>query len=440
VDEIVALDPTRLLVRSRGADALFNSADDVTFILRDLGPRLETVELPTPYSHYFSQTLRLSPTRVLVSTNGPDGEVTTADDEILLLDYLDGTPTVTPLAVPMLMRSTLVALGPDLAVAAARGPGAPHHDELVVLRDLGGSNYVYEVHVGVLGTETWLEGGRGAPVRIGPRTAAIATLGPDGAWPSADDQVATLTVTGQGAELRTLGVPYLSWRALLPLPPTGVLVSSIGPGDDPENARDDAAFALGGLPSAPAFRRRRAPSFGGYPIFTGQPTLLGNGRAVYQDWVAEDGSNDRPHHLQVIRGLEGGVRLRARKISIRFGPAGDARLAAAADLFVPEPERFASSDLAVRVGNATQTIHRSSFEATATGFRYLDPGGGNGFLRRVEYDAAASRLEIEGQGTGTGAETTKASNLVLSLESLDLYVAESLDGEKRRGGIFYRRR
>ena len=431
--EIIVLDPTSVLVGGLGEDGQANSADDVAFVFRDLGPSHERLELRTPY---FSQTVRLSPTRVLVSSNGPDGEVTSSDDQILLLDQLDEAPTLTPLEVPWLMPYTLVALGPDLAVAAARGSGPPRWDELVVLRDLGKSNSHYGYAIGVFAPDWIAEISR--PARVGPHSVAVAMVGQDHGWPSLDDEVAVLTVTEPGAEIRKLNVPYLWRKPVIALPPTGALVASFGPGGGFEDVRDDTVFAIGGLPGAPTLRRRRVPSLASFPIFEGHPLLLGNGRAVFQDWHVLEGP-DRPHHLKVIRGLEGGVRLRARSVSIRFGSAGEARLAASADLSLPEPEHFASSDLAVRIGNATQTLPDDAFEATATGFRYLDPSGGSGFLRRVEYDTAAGRLEIEGQGTGTGAETTAARNLVLSLESLDLYVAESLDGQKRRSGIVYRR-
>jgi hypothetical protein len=435
--EMIVLDPTSVLVRGNGADGQPNSADDVALLFRDLGPSHERLELPTPYAPYSSQTVRLSPTRALVTSNGPDREPTTADDEVLLLDHLDGTPTLTSLEVPRLMPYTLVALGPDLALATARSPAPPRWDEVVVLRDLGTASNPSSSPIGVFAPDWIAEISR--PARVGPRTAAIGMLGPDHGWPSRDDQVAMVTVTAEWFELRTVNVPYLWRRSVIPLPPTGALAGSFGPGIDLEERRDDGVFAIGGVPEAPTLRRRKALNISSYPSLSGEPVPLGNGRAVFQDWVPWDGSNARPHHLQVIRGLDGGIRLRARQISIRFGPAGDARLAASAELFLPEPEQFASSDLAVRVGNATQTLPKGAFEATGKGFRYLDPGGAKGFLRRVEYDTVARRLEIEGQGTGTGAETTKARNLVLSLESLDLYAAESLDGARLRTAIVYPR-
>jgi hypothetical protein len=428
----VVLDPTRLLVPSAGPDTQLDTDDDLVHLFRNLGPGYERVDLAAPFLDGDPEIVRLSPTRALVSSNGPDGDAATPDDGVLLLDQLGGAPVVTPIDVPGLWRDTLVALGPDVAVA--RG-----YDDLVVLDELGGANEAAAYSIGRLAPDTLAE--LRTPVRIGPRAAAVATVGPDGDWPSADDQVVTLRAADAGpVEVRAYSVPYLRWRPPLSLAPAGALVESVGLHGDLDDPRDDLIFTIGTAAGAPALRRAKALNAGGYPTPSEPPQLLGNGRAVYHDWVAEDGSNGRAHHLQVIRGFAGGVRLRARKVSILPGAGGETLLTASADLSLPEPELFAGADLAVRVGDATQTIPRGAFEATATGFRYLDPTGAAGFLRRVEYDAAAGRLEIEGQGAGTGAETTAAKNLVLSLESLDLYVAQSLDGKARNGGVVYRRR
>jgi hypothetical protein len=148
---------------------------------------------------------------------------------------------------------------------------------------------------------------------------------------------------------------------------------------------------------------------------------------------------DEPTHVHVIEGL-GGLTLEAERISLRFNQGYGASLRATANLFLPEATDLASSDLTVRIGNAWQTIPASEIRATASGYRYEDRGGSRGFLRRLEYDAASGRLSLKGRGFGTRAGSTRPDNLVLSLEGLFLYAAQSLDATKRGDRIFYRAR
>jgi hypothetical protein len=136
----------------------------------------------------------------------------------------------------------------------------------------------------------------------------------------------------------------------------------------------------------------------------------------------------------LIDGLPGDLRLAARAVSIETDRGRGARIRASAELSLPEPDRFARADLAVRVGNASQVIPAEAFEATASGFRYRDPRGRRGFLRLVEYDAAAQTLEIRGRGKGTGAASTRPERILLSIESVDWFAAQSLAGVRLRGG------
>ena len=168
-------------------------------------------------------------------------------------------------------------------------------------------------------------------------------------------------------------------------------------------------------------------------------TSLGNGRAFKSDWVEPHWFPDGPNHIHVIEGL-GGLTLEAEQISLRFHQEYGASLRATAHFLLPEPTDFASSDITVRIGNAWQTIPAAAIQATASGYLYEDPRGKRGFLRRLEYDAAAERISLRGRGFHTGAARTRPDNLVLSLEGLFFYAAQSLDGTKRGDRIVYRAR
>jgi hypothetical protein len=91
------------------------------------------------------------------------------------------------------------------------------------------------------------------------------------------------------------------------------------------------------------------------------------------------------------------------------------------------------------VGNASQTIGAERITRNANGFHYLDVRGYHGWLRRVEYDAVAGRIEISGRGSGIRAGSARARNLILSFESRDFQIAQTLGGRARPNGISYRR-
>jgi hypothetical protein len=143
------------------------------------------------------------------------------------------------------------------------------------------------------------------------------------------------------------------------------------------------------------------------------PLPIGNGRAVSAQ-LDDDELVPFERRLRIVEGLRGGDRLDDVALAVD-GP--DATVSAA----LAEPAVFPLDDLTVRVGEIAQVLPAAAIATTATGFRYADATGANGFFREVEYDAAARRLELVGRSAEPIAPIGPAP--ILSLESTDLYIA-----------------
>jgi len=441
----LSLSPTSFLALSRGADGL-RSADDVVYLVRDLGGSNERVTLPAPYAD--EVIARLSPERAILRSSGDSWAYGDADDRVLLLDDLGGTPTVTAIPLPQMKDWIVpVGLGPDLAAVVTKGSDAPSgpDDAVVILSGLGTTNEVTPVAVGPL--SNWyssLPPHLSQPLRLGPGSLILGGFGADGLWPTPDDEVVAVTDAGRANRVDRVVVGDLRKSTVTALPPGAALVLTQG-GDSVGGTPDDAVVVLSGIGETSGVQALEVgflspPEFWGWVQTHAEGELLGNGRAVFlatEGWVEDYGPSQT--RLYLVSGLPGGISLVADEIEIRREPGKGARISATADLLLPDPDLFALADLTIRVGNASQTVPAQRIVRTSSGFAYVDPRGLHGWLRRVEYDAAAGRIEISGRGSGIRAGSTRPRNLILSLESRELQIAQSLDGRRRPAGVRYRR-
>src|SRR5205823_10170241 len=138
------------LVESTGADVAETHADDELVLLDGLGTTNTVTPIPIPNLHDFGSGAAspLTNTLVLVSTAGPDSDQETADDIVAVISDLGGSNTVTPLTVGGLdedQESRATRLSPTLAALATGGTDAQLNtsdDELVVLSGVGTTNTV----------------------------------------------------------------------------------------------------------------------------------------------------------------------------------------------------------------------------------------------------------------------------------------------------------
>jgi hypothetical protein len=205
---------------------------------------------------------------------------------------------------------------------------------------------------------------------------------------------------------------------------------------------DDEISIVSGIGASPSVAKLPAPF--GFRAYEGPNTLapVGNGRALYPlafDLVVdEEGLNvpcQTPLHL--LRGLPGGFVLEAQQLTLRVPAKGDAEASVTARLVLPDPAALVAADVTLRVGNVAQSLSAAAFEATANGWRYEDATGAQGFFGLVEYDAIAQTLIVQGSGAVPKSARTRPKNLVLSLESTELRIAQSIDAVRRRGALVY---
>jgi hypothetical protein len=176
----------------------------------------------------------LSPTVLIVGTLGADNTNATADDELLVVSDLGGTPTVESRVVGYLADSggRLARLSATRAVyqsAGADGNWATGDETLVVIDRAGSGNVVTQVVVGSLQQN---QGGSHVPVRLTPSSVVLAVLGADLLSNTTDDVMVLVTGLGATPEVTLLPAPHLhtSGRTqAVALSPRSFLVASTGP-------------------------------------------------------------------------------------------------------------------------------------------------------------------------------------------------------------------
>ena len=388
--QTLVLSPRRLLLSSVGYIPR-NWRDNLQYVV-ELGSSIEVKPISTPnvpaaesiqMTAGFPRRARLSATRAVLLGVG-EGNDYLEDDEVLVLDDLASTPRVTVIHPGRILRiQAPVALGED---GVAVRVGTYESNSLVLIRDLGTHPSITMVPLeDVVTTPFWL-----AP--------------------------ATLMVPTEGAT----------------------------PGETPE---DEAVAMIRPFEDAPAIESQIVPfvhqgSSGEWSGTFGEwPVPLGNGRVLFpaaDEFPALPGPGQG---LQILEGFAGDVRLETERVDLEVRPGRTSRALAVARFSLPDPARFAAADLEVRLGDAIQMLPADSIVATPDGFLYSDPAGSAGFFRRVEYRTSEGQLIVDGRGawaTPARRKPTRARNLILSLESTELYVAQSLRAKRVGNRIQYR--
>lgn len=249
----VPLTPSSFLVVTPGPDAAFTTADDEALYVSNLGGLQVVQPFAVPYQSDFSgYVVRLSATRAVTTSAGPDGSYYTADDEVQLIDGIGTTNTVTSIPVGPLSYydySTPVQLSQSVIALSGLGPDFSEDtadDTFVVVSDLGGTNTV-----DTMAAPWGMYPPR--PSRIDPTMVLVASYGPDGAVSTADDVVYLFSDLG-GANTRTdIPTPYLfdQGRAAIAtrLTDTSALIGSFGP-DGTAATADDGYYLLEDLGGA----------------------------------------------------------------------------------------------------------------------------------------------------------------------------------------------
>lgn len=249
---VVPLTPDAILVGTDGPDQSGATADDQILLIQNLAGPAQITPLATPYlTDDTGHVARLSATRAVIHTYGPDGSSSTADDTLLLLDRLGTDNTVTPITIGYLADwdwGSAVPLSESAVVLAGYGPDAtyPSADDVIILvSDLGGTNTVTNLPAPFLNDIP-------RPAVLSPTAFLTNSAGPDANYPTADDLIYSFTDVG-GTNVRAdLPTPFVGMYASgvpVALTGTSAIVPHLGP-DAAEFTADDGVYVMTDLGGA----------------------------------------------------------------------------------------------------------------------------------------------------------------------------------------------
>lgn len=443
----VALTASSAVVSSLGPDLAPNTADDKVVLITGVGSTntRTDVNVPRLFTLAAGRPVRVSATRALVNSAGADAEETTADDELMLLDRLGSTNTVTPIPIPNLHdfgAGMATPLTNTLALVSTEGPDSMQStadDVVAVISDLGGANTVTPLTLG--GGD---EDQESRATRLTPTSAALATGGGDAKMNTADDELVILTGVGTTNTVTRVPMPGLAPQVtsvVVAVSSTAFLVSSGGQDGAVDAGLDDIVSLVSGTGGAPLVESVPAGGEFNRASLPCVAQLLGRGRAVLvssgPDGTTGAGGDDL---MRVIEGLPLSRSLSISRAALRFRanhPAAGENLSVSGRLNLDDRTLLAGTDITISVGNAAQTIPASAIKKQAGAFQYRDPRGHRGFLRSVTLDPKHHRFQIVGRSVGTGAQTTSAGYVPVAIEGEGFYLPDVVAGKATSRGIFF---
>lgn len=239
--------------------------------------------------------LALTDTSFLVMAEGPDAAPETADDVVLLVRGIGGTPTVTPLATPNVVSYSgqLVRVSATRALAISMGVDMTRRtadDGVYLLDDLGGANSVTFLPIPFLENDEV-----SLPIVLDPETVVVATAGLDGDDTTADDTTALVTGLGTTNTITFLPAPYLGYVAEgrpTALSPTSFAQVTFG-ADTNEGGPDDAVYLFTDVGGANTRTTISTPNAicchaGGVQRVSPTRAVLGSSGADGSDGTADD--------------------------------------------------------------------------------------------------------------------------------------------------------
>lgn len=429
-----ALSPTAFLVPSDGPDGAKHTADDQVYFFHASGGTFGRTDLATPHLAEFSPRtpVRISATRAVVASYGPDGVLRSADDELLLLDDLGATNTITPIAVPFLHAfscGSALPLANDLLVVGSVGPDgqrASADDRLDVITGVGTTNTVTPVTVGGVDEDLSSRATRLSPTRV-----AFCTGGPTFGINTLDDEVAVVSNIGTTNDLDRIPVPGLSGASSsipLPLSVSSFLISNGGPNGSLDTGLDDKITLVSGLGGMVTSTPLAADGELNTQVSSAVQGL-GGGRAVCVSSGANGtvGTGD-DDQMRVVTGLPTTRGLHVTKLNVTFDPHKPNAVetfSASGAYNTDDKLLHAGSDLTVSIGNASQTIPAARIKQKASGqLTYSDPKHKSGFISNLTLNPTAHKFSIVARGKGTGIRTTDAAYAPVAIEGANAYFSD----------------
>jgi hypothetical protein len=445
----VPLTANSFLVVSDGPDASDGTSDDLTYLFTNVGVTNTRTSFATGFLHQYaaSTPVRLSPTRAVLGSLGPDGNEYTADDVLFLLDDLGGANSLTSINVPSISRygsGVPVALSASSVMVSTGGADNAQRttdDALVLVTDLGGANVKTSIVVGGIGDDRACR-----PVLLGPGTSAQVTAGADGNFSNADDEVVVLSGIGKTNTVHRIplgGLDEGSVSRIVPLGPDSFLVANGGPDGIFGGGNDDRFTVVSGaLGTAPTMVH--TDSAGDLDSFYAamQPQVLGNGLCVsVASGVNDSVTSGKDDLFQVINGVPTLRGLLTKTATLKFdtlNPAAGETISVKGRLGIVGENPFAGGAVILNVGGAKQTLDSRFITLKGTTYKYSDPKNLRGWVTKLSCNAKSGAFSLSGKGVATGAEDTDADGFTISVAGGDAALAEQLVGVASATGITYK--
>lgn len=254
----VRLAANRALIGSCGPDGVLGTSDDALYLLDDLGGAnaLTPIAVPNLLPQGAGGALALDESRAVVATAGADGDVGTDDDSLVVLSDLGGSDHASEVVVGPLVADAAarpVPLAADAVALSGAGPDGAQNsgdDRVLVVSDLAGAHAVTPIPIPGLSAST-----AGAVVPLGADALLVEAGGNDGELGAGgDDEL--LVVSGIGSVPTFQGLAAGSFDRLAAAQAPQVLgdgrAVQLGGGDDDDLGAggDDVLRVVGELPRA----------------------------------------------------------------------------------------------------------------------------------------------------------------------------------------------
>jgi len=444
---VTALTPTSFLVASNGPDRAVRTADDQVYLFTGVGSTNTRTDLAVPriFRRAPRQSVRLSATRAIIATAGPDGSEATADDTLVLMDHLGTTNTLTSITVPSIHdygAGLSVALSDSTVVVGTEGPDSNQttlDDQVAVVTGLGTTNTVTLVSVGSLDEDAVSRSVRLSPTRVVFGTGGTTNQSVNGP----DDEAVVIDQVGTANTLTHIALPGIAQGVTsnaVALANNAFLINYGGPDGITNAGGDDALALVTGTGSG--YTIESIPVIGHHDNYSAPtvPAPLGRGRAVFVSGGPDNqngtGGDDLMRILSALPQVRG---IEVKKVSVAYNPARPTTpeaFSASGTLATDDPGLLLNGDITVSVGNAAQTLPISLFKRSRTGvYTYADTKHRNGIFTKVTLDPVKHKFSVSGKGTGTGLRATTAAYVPVAIGGFREYLADAVTGRGNTKGL-----
>ena len=444
---VTALSPTSFLVASNGPDRALRTADDQVYLFTGVGTANTRTDLNVPaiFQRAPRQSVRLSATRAVIVSAGPDRAESTPDDQVVLLDQLGTANTITPITVPSIHdygAGLPVALSEATIALVTEGPdnnGFTLDDQVAIITGLGTTNTVSLISVGSTDED--------AVSRVVRLSSTRLVLGAGGTTSAtindADDEAVVIDGVGTTNAVTHIPMPGIApgvTSNAVALSNSAFLINHGGPDNKLDSGGDDEVVLVTGTGNG--YTKEAIPAIGSFDGYSA-PTVavpLGRGRAVFiSSGPNNQNGTGNDDLMRILSGLPEVRGIQVTKVSVAFNPArptSPETFSASGAFGTDDPGLLLNADVTVSVGNASQTIPVAAFKRSRTGvYSYSDTKHLNGVLTKVTLDPGKRKFSISGKGVNTGLRSGVANYVPVAIGGFREYLADAVTGRGSTKGV-----